>query len=131
MKEVLQDKLENFSKALNRLKEALKEKESPLSIDGTIQRFEFTFEMAWKVLKKFLYYDGIDTKSVRECIKKAYQTDYIDNEEVWLSILEDRNLTSHIYNENQAKTIYDRIISKYIKEFEILENKLKEKLKSI
>lgn len=131
MKEVLQDKFENFSNALKRLKEALKEKGSSLCIDGTIQRFEFTFEMVWKALKKFLYYDGIDTKTVRECIKKAYQTDYIDNEEVWISMLEDRNLTSHIYNENQAKIIYDRIISQYIKEFELLENKLKEKLKNV
>lgn len=131
MKEVLQDKLENFSKALLRLKEALKEKKSLLAIDGTIQRFEFTFEMAWKALKKFLYYDGIETKTVRETIKKAYQTDYIDNEEVWLSMLEDRNLTSHIYSEDQAKTIYERIESNYVKELEILENKLKEKIKNI
>lgn len=131
MKEVLQDKLKNFSDALKRLKEALKEKHTSLSIDGTIQRFEFTFETAWKALKKFLYYEGVDTKTVRECIKKAYQTDYIDNEEIWLSILNDRNLTSHIYDENQAKAVYERISTQYIKEFETLENKLKEKIKII
>lgn len=131
MKEVLKDKLENFSKALNRLKEATKEKESLIAVDGTIQRFEFTFEMAWKSLKKFLFYEGIDTKTVRECIKKSYQAGYINDEETWLSMLEDRNLTLHIYNESQAKEIYQRILEKYIKEFELLEETLKQKIDKI
>lgn len=51
MKEVLRDKLDNFSRAVARLEEALKAQGHALSLDGTVQRFEFTFEMAWKALR--------------------------------------------------------------------------------
>ncbi|HCJ67672.1 MAG TPA: nucleotidyltransferase, partial [Elusimicrobia bacterium] len=97
MKEVLHDKLSNFSNALRKLEEALKETGYSLSLDGTIKRFEFTFEMSWKVLKKFLLYEGTECTSVRDCIKKAYQTGFIREESAWLNILEDRNATAHIY----------------------------------
>lgn len=57
MKEILRDKLDNFSKSLDRLEEAFEEEGYTLTLDGTIKRFEFTFEMAWKALKKFLLYE--------------------------------------------------------------------------
>ena len=60
MNEMLADKLSNFSKALARLDEALREKGYVLSQDGAIQRFEFTFETCWKALRKFLLIEGHD-----------------------------------------------------------------------
>ncbi len=131
MKEVLHDKLSNFSNALRKLEEALKETGYSLSLDGTIKRFEFTFEMSWKVLKKFLLYEGTECTSVRDCIKKAYQTGFIREESAWLNILEDRNANAHIYYEKEAEKIYQKIKDLYFTEFKKLEITLKEKLGSI
>ena len=109
MKEVLNDKLNNFSNALKKLEEALMENGYSLCLDGTIKRFEFTFEMSWKVLKKFLFYEGSKCASVRDCIKKAYQSQFIKEEAIWLNVLNDRNTATHIYDEKEAEKIYKRI----------------------
>jgi nucleotidyltransferase substrate binding protein (TIGR01987 family) len=131
MKEVLSDKLENFSNALRRLEEVLKEDSSGIALDATIKRFEFTYEMSWKALKKFMAFEGFDCASARECFKKAYQTGYINNEQAWLSVLEDRNTITHIYNENEAKLIYAKIKETYAPKFAKLEQRLKNKLVGI
>lgn len=78
-KERLQCAVSRYSAALNRLKEAINEQESPLSIDGTIQRFEFTFEQAWKTIQKFLNYEGYDCNSPRNCLKQAYSAGMISD----------------------------------------------------
>jgi nucleotidyltransferase substrate binding protein (TIGR01987 family) len=131
MKEVLADKLENFSNALSRLEEVLKEGSSGFALDATIKRFEFTYEMSWKALKKYMAYEGFDCASARECFKKAYQAGYITNESAWLGILDDRNTITHIYNENEAKLIYAKIKETYAPEFLKLESTLKTKLAAI
>lgn len=118
-------KFENFFKALTRLEEALSESGYLLSIDGTIQRFEFTFEMAWKAIKKFLFEEGIDTTTARDAIKKAYQYKLIDNEKAWLNILKDRNVSSHVYDETEAQAIYERVKNLYFPEFKKLETAFK------
>lgn len=131
MKEVLSDKLDNFSNALKKLEEALKETGYSLSLDGTIKRFEFTFEMSWKALKKFLFYEGIECTSVRDCIKKAYQSDFLREENVWLNILDDRNATAYIYDEKETEEIYQRVKGLYFPEFKMLEETLTKKLESM
>lgn len=125
----LQYAIKRFSDAHERLKEAVNEMETPLSIDGTIQRFEFTFELAWKTIQKFIGYEGFDCNTPRECLRKAYSAGLIDNEEIWLDMLDDRNITSHIYNEALAKNIYDRIKQYYVKKLEGLRDLLSERLK--
>jgi len=131
MKEVLNDKLNNFSSALVKLDEALKEKGYSLCLDGTIKRFEFTFEMGWKALRKFLFYEGTDCTSARDCIKKAYQSGFVKEEKIWLNILDDRNAVTHIYDEKAAAKIYKRFKETYLEEFKKLEKLLKEKLSTI
>ena len=131
MREILNDKLNYFYSALSRLKEALNEKESELAVDGTIKRFEFTFEMGWKTVKKFLLYEGIECTSPRDCIKKAYQNGYINHEKEWVEMLNDRNLTSHVYDENSAKMIYNRIKKIYLNEFELLYKALRVRFSEI
>ncbi len=110
-KERWQESFEALGDALTRLEEAL---ELPLDkhgivIDATIQRFEFTFELFWKTLKKFLYKEGLDAKTPREILQSAYQLKWIHNEKLWLNMLNDRNETSHIYDEAMAKRIYKNI----------------------
>jgi len=131
MREVLSDKLDNFSNALKKLEQAFAEEGHSLCLDGTIKRFEFSFEMAWKVLKKFLLYEGTECISARDCIKKAYQLGFIKEEGNWLNILKDRNSTSHIYDEKEAKDVYQRIKNVYFAEFKKLEEKLLEKIKTV
>ncbi|MFH1504619.1 MAG: nucleotidyltransferase substrate binding protein [Candidatus Omnitrophota bacterium] len=111
---------EDYKNAVKRLKEAVEEKSSlnSLAVDGTIQRFEFTFELAWKLAKSILDCNNIDAKWPRLVIKEAFRFGLTKDGHGWMDILDDRNRTSHVYDEKQALEIYDRIKTKH---FEILE----------
>lgn len=105
-KEIMQ-KMENLSNAINRLGDALNQ--TPVDefiIDATIQRFEFTFELFWKTLKYFLEHEGVEVGTPRKVLKKSYAAKWIDNDGIWLSMLDDRNRTSHVYDESLARQIY-------------------------
>ena len=119
-------KIEKFNQAVERLKEAVQTAKSQLEKDGTIQRFEFTVELFWKTLKAILSYQGIECYSPRDCIKKAYRYGIIDDDEILLDMLEDRNLSSHIYSQTTAEEIFERIKTIYIKFSENL--KLEERI---
>ncbi len=124
-------KLSNFKKALQRLKEAAEQfkqdNANDVIRDGVIQRFEFTYELAWKTTKDYLESIGIvDKNSPRAVFKEAYAQKLIMNEENWLLMLKDRNLTSHVYKEEMAEEITKRIINIYIREFDDLLSKLQE-----
>lgn len=102
--------LEQLESALQKLAEALAvPRDAPLAIDGTIQRFEFTIELYWKVLKRLLEAEGIQAATPREALRRAFQAGWIDDEEAWLEMLQNRNLTSHTYNEALAGQVYDAI----------------------
>ena len=104
------DSLQKFESAIKRLDEALTEDSSnPLAIDGTIQRFEFVFELMWKALKRALEGEGMICQTARETLKTAYQIDWIGPEELWLQMLDDRNMTSHTYDQPTANQIYTNI----------------------
>lgn len=102
-----------LSQAISRLEEALaapKTKGTEDFIrDATIQRFEFTIELFWKTLKKILNFEKINSSTPRDVIASAYQHSLISHEKQWLSMLDDRNLSSHIYSEEEAEKIYTRI----------------------
>lgn len=76
-------------------------------IDGTIQRFEFTIELFCKLLKVLLFAKGIEVKFPKDVLKEAYQGKFIHEEQIWISILNDRNQTSHTYDEHLADRIYE------------------------
>ena len=107
----IKELLDDYQKAVSRLGESLRESLSKGSIliDGTIQRFEFTFELAWKVLKAMLEFQGIEAVTPRSAIKEAFRAKWIKDGQGWIDMLEDRNKTSHIYNEKQAARIYKKI----------------------
>lgn len=99
-----QQRLQQFTKAEQRLSEALLEGYGVLSRleqEGVIQRFEYTFELAWKVLKDLLFCEGFDVKSPREVIRQAFEAEYLnaDDTEVALDALAKRNLLTHTYEE--------------------------------
>ncbi len=97
-------------RAVRRLGEALAEPEANrLAIDGTIQRFEFSFELFWKLLAKLLLTQGAEVTLPREALERAYAAGWIDEENLWLNMLADRNRTSHLYKEELAREVYGRI----------------------
>lgn len=111
-----QEVFNDFRAALHRLCEAYGEsvESNSLAVDGTIQRFEFTFELAWKCTMKLLAFHGIQARSPRMVIKEAYKLGIIDDGDGWLVMLEDRNKTAHLYDELQAKMIYETIKSTHL-----------------
>jgi len=107
-------KIDNFEKGLNRLKEAVERARDDLDKDGVIQRFEFTIELLWKSLKSILKYQGIECYSPRSCIKEAFKASLIEDDEIILDMLEDRNRSSHIYSEVTSEEIFERIKKVYL-----------------
>ncbi|MBE3593081.1 MAG: nucleotidyltransferase substrate binding protein [Thermoanaerobacter sp.] len=121
----LLQRFEDFKNAFMRLKEAFDiEIENEIIIDGAIQRFEFTFELAWKLMKDYLAYEGIEVNSPRSVIRAAYENHLIDNGEAWIDMLMDRNKTLHIYDKKLSLEIYNDIKDKHLKYLEDLKRKL-------
>ena len=114
------ERLEDLEKAVNRLEEAIEEsKKANFSTlkDGVIQRFEFTLELSWKTLKHFLNSEGIERAiTPKSTVKEAFKLGILKNIDVWLEMLDDRNLSSYIYNQTIAEEIYERIVLKYYSE---------------
>lgn len=125
MKDDLKAALLSFNNALTSLEQGLKEAKRELEKDGVIQRFEFTFELMWKSLKIFLYDEGIECKSPRDCLRKAFKYGIIKNEEIVLDMLIDRNNSTHIYNKDESEEIFQRIKSDYITELKKIYKKIK------
>lgn len=125
----LNERYSDYCKALKRLKEALLEEPTEIVIDGTIQRYEFTFELAWKTLKDYLEYSGIvdNVASPRNIIQQAFQTKIIENGDIWIQMMLDRNALSHLYDEEKSREIYNNIKNKYIIQFEKLKEFLETK----
>jgi nucleotidyltransferase substrate binding protein (TIGR01987 family) len=110
--------VQNFRKALAVLEEAVAAPVvEPRDRAGIIKNFEIVYELSWNCLKKFLEKEGHEVKSARETFAKAYQLNYLHDEQRWLAILKDRNLTVHIYDETFAKEMCARITTEYVGAF--------------
>jgi nucleotidyltransferase substrate binding protein (TIGR01987 family) len=104
------------SKATARLGEAAVAPEGTIVRDAVIQRFEFSFELVWKTLKLYLERQGHECGGPRPTLKKAFADGLIPTPEeadVWFQMLEDRNLTSHAYDEALAARIYRNVVRDY------------------
>ena len=128
--ELLSNKVENLRKAVERLSEGILElqaNQSSIVRDGVIQRFEFTTELAWKAAREYLMDQGfVDINSPKAVMKEAFSFGLITDDNIWIQILNDRNLTSHIYKEEIADEICERIIKTYFQEFKALSKRLAE-----
>ncbi|MBI1954491.1 MAG: nucleotidyltransferase substrate binding protein [Proteobacteria bacterium] len=109
-------KSEKFFKALDAFEKSLSAhiSEEDLQRDASIQRFEFTFELAWKALKDFYYEKGVALNSPKDVFRHAFASGDIQDEALWLNMLQDRNLTSHTYNEDLSREVFARL-PKYFK----------------
>ena len=112
----------NFAKAFNLLKSVFEENDinelSLLEQEGVIQRFEYTYELAWKTLKDYLEYNGslnnIDI-SPRNIFKEAYSAKIIKNQNDFIDMMLSRNLLSHTYDFIKFKEIIIKIENNYLK----------------
>jgi len=124
-----QDYFDTLGRAVSRLQEVMEHPDvntNDYMRDAAIQRFEFTIELSWKMLKKILYHEKVETTTPRDTLSKAYQYTLIDDEDIWLRMLDDRNNTSHAYKEEEAKRIFDNIKG-YVPVFVATYERLKKK----
>ena len=113
----LQNLIKNLTKANQRLEEALKLKLTKINRDASIQRFEFTFELSWKIFQEYIRDQGYDCNSPKNCIREGAKIGIIDNPRDWFGFLDARNLVVHTYNEELADKIY-KGIKKFPKEID-------------
>lgn len=117
-----EQRFSNFKKALSKLKQVIKtetlETLSELEQEGLIQRFEYTHELAWNVMKDYFEYQGNSTiTGSRDAIREAFNKKIITNGEMWMETIKSRNKTTHTYNEETAKSIVNDIINNYYQLF--------------
>lgn len=141
-----QQRFSNYIKALEKLNQAVNKIKTDYPIDengninsdaflddiikeGVIQRFEYTHELAWNVMKDFLNEAGNNTIfGSRDATREAFSADLVENGELWMNMIKSRNKTSHTYNEATADEIFEKIINEYAAAFVEFKNKM-EKLK--
>jgi nucleotidyltransferase substrate binding protein (TIGR01987 family) len=100
--------LDPLVKAVDSLRDALAQAKNPYTRDATIQRFEYTFELAWKMLRRHLATEALlEPFNIKEVFRQAGRQGIIANVEAWFAYLKGRNLTSHTYNEKTAEETYE------------------------
>ncbi|RME01246.1 MAG: nucleotidyltransferase [Bacteroidetes bacterium] len=124
-------KLRNFGKALARLRDAVEIANSrdlsDLEEQGLIQSFEFTHELAWKTMKAFLQEKGVKGLfGSKDTTKEAFRSGLISDGDIWMKMIQDRNLTSHTYDEVTARSISEAIKNDYFRELTALLKKFQE-----
>lgn len=111
---------DSYKKALKRLKSVPEAGMSPSSLSeleqsGLIQWFEFTYELAWKVMQDLLEYKGYDfMKGPNGTLREAYNDGLITDQDEWRQMAKDRTLMSHTYDERDAERVVELIFSSYI-----------------
>ena len=101
--------VDTLGRALVRLRSAMEQPKTEWTRDSAIQRFEFTFELAWKAVARMAREEGIECLSPRTALRTALKLGWIADDENWLTMLDDRNRTRHTYNEAIAEDLYSRL----------------------
>ena len=115
-----------FERALDRFRIVVAERDrwvaegnGDIVLDVAAKRFEFTYEMAWKALKRILDYLGIDARAPRPIFKEGYAQGLLSDQQVWLDMIEMRNLSSHVYDEHEIARILTQL-ERYLAAFDAL-----------
>ena len=122
-------RLSNFEQSFHLLRESLSIKTPDITQKaGIIQFFEMTFELAWKTLKDYLQEQGFNQiLSPRDSFKKAFELGLIEDGHTWIKALDDRNMTTHTYNEIIANEVLILIRNTYFPLLQKLHQKLQSK----
>lgn len=125
------ERISDYKNALERLKEAIEESKTINSStirDGVIQRFEFTLELSWKVMKYFLNSEGLtEAKAPRSTIRTGFKNEIIQDAKLWIDMIEDRNLATHTYSQSTSDEIYEKIVNSYYEELKMFFLEIKDK----
>ena len=124
------ERVKDLGNAVSRLEEAIEDSKKykiESLKDGVIQRFEFSVELSWKTLKNYLENEGvINITTPKQSLREAFAKEILKVPEIWIEMLNDRNLTSHIYDSSISDKIYENIVKKYFEEikrnYEFLKN---------
>jgi len=130
-----EDAVYNYVRSLVKLIEAQEVKSQLINanlgdiyLDVCVKRFEFTFEMSWKAIKRVLSMLGIEgIKSPRACFKEAFSQGMLAEQHIWLDMIEMRNLSGHVYDESEMKQLEDKL-PLYIQAFKALQAELEKQL---
>ena len=118
-----EQKLNSYRKALGRLAEVVNVMKirqlNDFEVDGLIQRFEFTFELAWKLMKSYADYQGTDKEIMgsRDAIRWAFENKLIEDSDIWMEMIKRRNDTSHTYDEDTAADVVKSVKDSYYQAF--------------
>lgn len=126
-------KLENFSRCLSVLKGAdfTLADNNEIYRTGVIGQYNLTFELSWKALQAVLRLhgaQGAETGSPREILQLGYKYGFVDDSAVWLQMLKKRNISAHIYDEDEIDEMLLLIRDSFLPAFAVLEKTLQEKL---
>lgn len=136
-----EQRFSNYVKALHKLDQAVDYIKSNVNGDddldeildemikeGLIQRFEYTFELAWNLMKDYAEFQGNpDVGGSRDAIREAFDLQLIANGKLWMDMISSRIKTSHTYNETTAEEIYSKILEIYHPAFLEFRNVMEEK----
>ena len=108
-------RFENYKKAFRTLEKAYTLAQSreltDLEKQGMIQGFEFTFELAWNVMKDYLEEQGINgIIGSKDTVRHAFKNDLIEDGQIWMDMIESRNMSSHSYDEEIAEKLFKKIM---------------------
>jgi len=122
-------RFQNYKKALATMQNAVElvnsRELSDLEKQGVIQCFEFTFELAWNVIKDYLEEQGvIGIIGSKNAVRHAFHKGLIDDGEVWMNMIKDRNLATHVYDEKTAEDLFTAIVNIYYDQFKMLAEKM-------
>lgn len=113
-----------YQKAAKRLEEVLAKEKNDIIRDSAIKRFEFTFDLSWRLIKAFLEEEkGIRCTSPKECFHQAYRQGIIDYDDFWLKMTDWRNEVVHTYGEKFADAFYEKLPA-VLERFKLLKKKL-------
>lgn len=125
----LQERIENFNRAYGIFTDAVNayniDTKAVLMQMALIQSFEVCFELAWKILKDYLYTKAIEVYTPKDTIKSAFNAQIITNGQIWIDMANDRNASSHEYNMDKVSVILEKISTEYAQELADFQEKIK------
>jgi len=129
-------RFDNFKRAFALLESATADRAlesfSDLEQEGLVQRFEYTYELAWKTMKDYLEASGIDITPItpRNVLKSAFSARIVDDGQIWIDMMLHRNMLSHTYDSKRFEEVLKAVYDRYLNAFRILhdwfENRLGE-----
>ncbi len=117
----------NYESALSQLTEFIEHGElNKFEEQGLIKCFEYTYELAWKVIRDYFIYQGsVEINGSRDAIRMGFNKGLLADGNNWMNMVDDRIKTVHTYDEEQAAQIHDNIVNIYYKLFLDFESKMK------